>query len=110
MRAITCPTFYPMELYGELPKTGGMALGVTESVDYHAGELLLKPGDQLVLYTDGITEAMDTENRLFSEDRLENTLEKIDGETSKGVIETVVNAVQRFSAGAPQSDDIRCWF
>ena len=89
-----------------LPKTGGMALGVTESVDYRAGRLRLKPGDKLVLYTDGVTEAMDKEEQLFSEERLEETLQTVDGETSQAVIERVVKEVQRFSAGAPQSDDI----
>ena len=89
-----------------LPKTGGVALGVTEAAEFRAGQILLKPGDQLVLYTDGVTEAMDKEDRLFTEKRLERTLKNVDGEASKEVIEKVIKEVQRFSAGAPQSDDI----
>src|SRR5262245_1507367 len=89
-----------------LPKTGGMALGVTEAVNFHAGQLLLKPGDQLVLYTDGVTEAMDKDNQLFSGSRLETILRIVNGLNCKSVIEKVVKEVQRFSTGAPQSDDI----
>lgn len=89
-----------------LPKTQGMALGVTESADFHAGQLLLKPGDRLVLYTDGVTEAMDKEDQLFSESRLETTLRGVNGLSSKEVIERVVKEVQHFSGGASQSDDI----
>jgi sigma-B regulation protein RsbU (phosphoserine phosphatase) len=89
-----------------LPKTGGMALGVTEAVNFHAGQLLLKPGDQLVLYTDGVTEAMDKDNQLFSVSRLETILRSVNGLNSKAVIEKVVKEVQRYSTGVPQSDDI----
>ena len=89
-----------------LPKTGGMALGVTESVDFHAGHYRLKPGDSLVLYTDGVTEAMDKHDQLFSESRLETTLRGVSGQSSKAIIESVVKEVQGFSTGADQSDDI----
>jgi phosphoserine phosphatase RsbU/P len=89
-----------------LPKTGGIALGVTEAADFHAGQLLLKPGDQLILYTDGVTEAMDKDDQLFSERRLETALQGMNGLSSKEVIAKVVKEVQRFSTGAPQSDDI----
>ena len=89
-----------------LPKTGGMALGVSESAEFHTGQLRLEPGDRLVLYTDGVTEAMDKNDRLFSEGRLETILCDMNGLSSKGVIEKVVEEVQGFSKGAPQSDDI----
>ena len=89
-----------------LRKTGGMALGVSESVAFHAGQILLNPGDLLVLYTDGVTEAMDKDDHLFSESRLETTLRGVNGPSSKAVIERVLTEVQRFSTGAPQSDDI----
>ena len=89
-----------------LPKTGGIALGVTETAHFNTGQLLLKPGDELVLYTDGVTEAMDKDDQLFSESRLEKTLQGMNGLSSKEVIERVVKEVQCFSGGVPQSDDI----
>jgi sigma-B regulation protein RsbU (phosphoserine phosphatase) len=89
-----------------LSNPGGMALGVTDSTKFYAGHIMLKPGDRLVLYTDGVTEAMDKHDELFSEGRLETTLHGVNGLSSKEVIERVVEEVQRFSTGAPQSDDI----
>ncbi len=89
-----------------LPKTGGMALGVSESAEFRSGQIRLKPGDQLVLYTDGVTEAMDKDDQLFSESRLELTLQGMDGRSSKEVVEQIVKEVERFSTGAPQSDDL----
>ena len=89
-----------------LTNTGGMALGVSESASFHAGCIVLKPGDRLVLYTDGVTEAMDRNDELFSEDRLEQTLHGVQGQHSKKIIEKVTQDVQRFADGAPQSDDI----
>ena len=89
-----------------LPKIGGMALGVTEPVEYQGGQFVLKPGDHLVMYTDGVTEAMDKDDQLFSESRLETTLQSLNGQSSKGVIERVVKDVQSFATDAPQSDDI----
>ena len=89
-----------------LPKTGGIALGVTESIDFHAGRLVLKPGDCLILYTDGVTEAMNKDDELFSEHRLETTLQGVSGQSSRGVIEKIVKDVQNFASHAPQSDDI----
>ena len=89
-----------------LPKTGGMALGVSEAADFRSSQILLKRGDQLVLYTDGVTEAMDKDDQFFAEGRLETTLQAMKGRRGKEVVEGVVKAVQHFSNGAPQSDDI----
>lgn len=89
-----------------VPNTGGMALGVSEEAIFRGGQHWLRPGDQLVLYTDGVTEAMDKEDQLFAETRLESTLQAMQGRSSKEIVEGVVEAVRRFSAGAPQSDDI----
>src|SRR5262245_8766446 len=75
-------------------------------VNFHAGNLILKHVYQLVLYTDGVTEAMDKDNQLFSVSRLETILRSVNGLNSKAVIEKVVKEVQRYSTGVPQSDDI----
>ncbi len=89
-----------------LPKTGGTALGVTTAGRVGSGQLLLGPGDRLVLYTDGVTDALDEGGRLFSDARLRETLQGTRGLRSKDVIEDVLEGVQRFSAGALQADDI----
>ena len=70
------------------------------------GQLLLKPGDRLVLYTDGVTDAVDESGRFFSEASLRETLRGAPALGSKDVIERVLEQVHRFSGGAPQADDI----
>ena len=89
-----------------LPRTGGTALGVTAVGRVGTGQLLLKPGDRLVLYTDGVTEAVDESGRFFSEASLRETLRGASGPGSKDVIERVLEQIHRFSGGAPQADDI----
>jgi phosphoserine phosphatase RsbU/P len=89
-----------------LTNPGGMALGVADSANLRAGHIVLSAGDRLVLYTDGVTEAMDKNDELFSQGRLETTLHSANTQSSKAVIEQVVGEVRRFCAGAPQSDDM----
>ena len=83
-----------------------MALGVSDSAKYRVGQLRLKPGNQLVLYTDGITESKDANEHLFGEGQLETTLHAMSGRSSQQVVERVVQTVQHFSNGAPQWDDL----
>jgi sigma-B regulation protein RsbU (phosphoserine phosphatase) len=89
-----------------LPKTGGRALGVTEAGRVGTGQLLLKPGDRLVLYTDGVTDAVDESGRLFSEASLRAALRGAGGLSSKDVVARVLEQVRRFSGAALQADDI----
>jgi sigma-B regulation protein RsbU (phosphoserine phosphatase) len=89
-----------------LPKQGGLVLGVMEEVDYQTESLRLDVGDSLFLYTDGVTEAMNTQEELFSEERLEKELALL---TQKPIQETIGDLMQRikdFSGEALQSDDI----
>ena len=92
----------------ELPRTGGMALGVMPDLPYAEKSARLEPGDTLFLYTDGITEAMDREGREFTEARLEATLRKTVLHPVEDVLLEVTQAVNAFVSGAPQSDDITC--
>jgi sigma-B regulation protein RsbU (phosphoserine phosphatase) len=89
-----------------LPNPGGMALGVASSANLRAGHIVLGAGDRLVLFTDGVTDAMDESEAFFSQDRLETTLHRGNSQSSRDVVEEVVSEVGRFCAGAPQADDI----
>ena len=82
------------------------ASGVSTTGRVGTGQVLLRPGDRLVLYTDGVTDAVDAGGQLFSEARLREALEGARGPRSQDVIQHVLDQVQRFSAGAPQADDI----
>jgi sigma-B regulation protein RsbU (phosphoserine phosphatase) len=68
--------------------------------------LLLNPGDALVMYTDGVTEAENMEHAQFGESRLEAVLAELKGAPSRKIVETINARIREFTDGAPQSDDI----
>ncbi len=89
-----------------LEGTGGTALGVLEDCTYHSREVFLRREDTLFLYTDGVTEAMDGSENLFSEERLMKELTSLRGGSIKDLVTGVTAAVQHFSEGVAQADDI----
>ena len=89
-----------------LKNTGGMALGFTEDVTYGSRKIVLRAGDGLFLYTDGVTEAMDEAGNQFSESRLEEFLKQANGSSATKLVHGTVGQVKRHAAGVPQSDDI----
>ncbi|MYA49937.1 MAG: SpoIIE family protein phosphatase [Chloroflexi bacterium] len=91
-----------------LPYTDGLALAVLSGVEFVEGELTLAPGDTLVLYTDGVTEAMDAVNEEFGMERLRAVFAGGGPQDAEGANEAVFAAVREFVSGAPQSDDITC--
>jgi serine phosphatase RsbU (regulator of sigma subunit) len=84
----------------------GIALGVVPTFRYPLQELKLAEGDALFLYTDGVTEATNAAEELFTIDRLRRALEGLGGESALRVIASVTGAVEDFVRGAPQSDDL----
>ena len=91
-----------------LPYTQGLALAVLSGFDFEEGEITLAPGDTLVLYTDGVTEAMDIEKEEFGMERLRGVFAGGQPESAKTANEAVFAAVREFVGDAPQSDDITC--
>ncbi len=91
-----------------LPGTGGMAMGVMRGLTYKEDSVTLTPGDTLLLYTDGISEAMDRDGREFTEARLVNSMSESHRQSVEVVVSTVIDAVRNFVGDAPQSDDITC--
>ena len=89
-----------------VPSRGGVALGMSGGARFEQGEFEMAPGDLLMMYTDGITEAMDPHNRQFSTRRLAEALDAARGETCAELLERVLAEVNEFASGAPQSDDI----
>ena len=86
--------------------TGGIVLGAFPRVDYRAARVRLDPGDALYLYTDGVTEAARAGGDLFGDDRLVEIVSASGGLSPEDAVRTAVEAVQRWSADEPQSDDI----
>ncbi len=90
-----------------LEKKGGIALGIFDDFDFQTGTIFLEPGDSLVLYTDGVNEAMNGDRQLFSTPAIADTLRMIrSGNAAVGICESVITSVEAFVKDAPQSDDI----
>ncbi len=77
---------------------GGPVLGIFPAAHYVGGTVELKPGDYLVLFTDGITEAMNAEDEEFGEQRLEDLMRQVPGGADE-CRERIMSAVTQFSSG-----------
>jgi sigma-B regulation protein RsbU (phosphoserine phosphatase) len=84
----------------------GVALGVMEDLDYDTGSFALTPGETVLLYTDGVTEAQDAREALYEEPRLMGQLGQSVKLEPEGLIAAVQGAVEAFVGDAPQFDDI----
>lgn len=84
----------------------GIALGLFEHAEYGAVETILAPGDLLVFYSDGITEAEDPEGRPFEESGLELVLERSAGHPASDLGTDVLAAVQAHAKRAKFADDL----
>ncbi|MFI5402868.1 MAG: PP2C family protein-serine/threonine phosphatase [Planctomycetota bacterium] len=88
-----------------LDGAGSPPLGVVEKVGFRDAERELVEGDQLIFYTDGITEAMDKQGEMFGLDRLDGVLENC-GVNAQALIETVVSELKAFTNGREWADDV----
>ena len=89
-----------------LALTDGMMLGVNEDFRYESRKTVIHKGETIFLYTDGVTEAMNPDESLFTEQRLEKTLAQWREKDTTTIINSVRETVRKFSEGTPQSDDI----
>ncbi len=86
--------------------SGGMVLGLFASAEYETGTVRLQPGDHLVLFTDGVVEALNTSGEEFGTGRLAALLGESARLEAPEILDRIHRAVVAFSAGAPQHDDI----
>lgn len=84
----------------------GMIVGLLDEARYQTDTHQIAPGECLLVYTDGVTEAMDKTEGFFGEERLEALLAQNATECAKEVVSQVMMAVEEFAAGVAQSDDI----
>ena len=90
-----------------LPKPEGMALGVFDDIDFDIARLRLEPGDALILFTDGVSEATTADDRLFTVERIGDTLsELVNNPTASTIATALADKVNIFVGDAPQFDDI----
>ena len=85
---------------------GGLMLGFAEDMEFTQGEVTMASGDALLLYSDGVSEAMDMHQQEFGEDRLQNVWRRHGTLAPVECIGRIMAEVEAFRAGAPQSDDI----
>jgi sigma-B regulation protein RsbU (phosphoserine phosphatase) len=84
----------------------GIALGILPQAAYTEARIALEPGATLVLYTDGLTDARGAAGEMFGEQRLHRAIAAAGAETPVRAVAAVMDAVERFAAGAPQDDDL----
>ena len=91
-----------------LETTAGVALGVMPDIAYTQSAIKLEMGDALVMYTDGVSEAMNHEDEEFGMDRLQQVFQRMPPADATSATHAVFDAVREFAGETPQSDDITC--
>jgi sigma-B regulation protein RsbU (phosphoserine phosphatase) len=84
----------------------GTALGFEPGVEFERTERTLKPGDTLILYSDGVSEAFNPQSECYGNDRLLADVRDCAGRSASAITATVLEKVRAFASGVPQSDDI----
>jgi sigma-B regulation protein RsbU (phosphoserine phosphatase) len=86
----------------------GAILGAFYSIGLESDSVAIGPGDAVILYTDGVTEARNHDRELFSEERLRDVAAQaaVNGGSAQAVLQAVLSAVSDFTAGAEQADDL----
>ncbi len=84
----------------------GLVVGAMQGIKYKDFEIQLEKGDKLFLYTDGVTEATNADNEMFTLDRTLRELNSMKDASPQGVIEGISKSVNAFVGGAPQFDDL----
>jgi sigma-B regulation protein RsbU (phosphoserine phosphatase) len=86
---------------------GGIILGLMKTLTpYQEGSVTLETGDVLVMFTDGVSEAMNAQEVDFTEERLEEVLKTVRTKTPSEIIHAIQAALEEHTQGTPQSDDI----
>jgi sigma-B regulation protein RsbU (phosphoserine phosphatase) len=89
-----------------LDQAGGTVVGLLPECAYEQAEISLAPGDLLVIYTDGFSEAMNPNLEEWGEERLIHAIASCAGLPAKDSISKIMQAADAFASGAPQSDDM----
>jgi len=86
---------------------GGLILGVMKTIiPYLEGSVQLDSGDAVIMFTDGVSEAMDVNGSDYTEERLGKFVRELIGQSAENILAAIRCEIQRYTTGAPQSDDI----
>ncbi|MCP3890528.1 MAG: SpoIIE family protein phosphatase, partial [Desulfobulbaceae bacterium] len=89
-----------------IPPLNELVAGIMEDTQYTTKSMTMFPGDTLFIYTDGVTEAMNRKQELYSDERLVELMNHCQGKSAKQMIGSVEGDLKEFTGGAEQSDDI----
>ncbi len=105
--AAHCPPIL-LRANGELStlEATGMPIGLVDTAEFPVEERLLFPGDKIIIYSDGVTEAQNTKGEFFGKKRLREAIVAHASDICKSIHDAVQEAVASFTEGAQQSDDI----
>jgi sigma-B regulation protein RsbU (phosphoserine phosphatase) len=87
-------------------EAGGPVIGLLDPVPFQQGDVALEPGDVLVGFTDGVSEAMDTQGEEWGEESLARVVATADALPAEGLIRRIMEGADAFAAGAVQHDDM----
>ncbi len=87
-------------------KTHGLVLGAQEDVSYQQEEISINPGDRLLIYSDGISEAMNEGKEEFGDEKLLEMVQRYCSYSADELIENIITAVKLHFGNAPQNDDM----
>ena len=107
VNAAHCPPII-VRASGELStlEATGMPVGLMEAAEFGVAEQRLAPGDKIVIYTDGVTEAQNAAGEFFGKKRLREIVTAHAAASCQSLHDAIQQAVTEFTEGAPQSDDI----
>jgi serine phosphatase RsbU (regulator of sigma subunit) len=100
------PMLFRADGQTELLETGGPLLGAVEDARFESAHVVLKPGDTLVAYSDGVLECRNPAGEEFGSDRLLAALQQTSHSSAKNTLLTLLAAVQDFANGNPPFDDL----
>jgi sigma-B regulation protein RsbU (phosphoserine phosphatase) len=87
--------------------TGGLIVGLFEEAEYEQEVVIMSPGDTLIIFSDGVSEATNAEGTEFGDERLLECVQACARDIEpRELVETVLAGVRKFAVGEPQSDDI----
>jgi len=87
-------------------KTGGVVLGFMENFSYEKDFISFNPGELLLLYSDGITEAMNAEGEEFGEDRLKDVIMNNRNDSAEELVDKIIRTAKYHEGDQPQMDDM----
>ena len=107
---VTCGHHSPFILRKGKPistiEVSSLPLGIDENARYKTRSFTLDPGDQLFLFTDGFTDACNSEDVRFGDERLHAAVEELRVHQANEVVPALIKSIDDFAGGAPQFDDL----